>query len=265
MSRQLFNISMEGDTRTSLRKSWLCSVPLRVKNCFLMFRGSLLYFNLCCCLLSCHWAPLRRPWLLSLLTSPPGIYIYWWDSPGPSLLYLSQLLLTCTTLQFLHLLCRHSLDSLPYVHISCFGESTTGHSTLGVALPCWAEGKDNFPACTGDIMPNAAHNTTSILCGQGALLDHVQPVSSRTPGSFSPKHLSSLSSPRVYGCLGLFLLVQAFALLWVGLHEALVSTFVQPVQIPLDGSKIFQSVSHSSHSTTSSRNRTFFFSEETPP
>ena len=44
---QLSNISMEGDSMTSLGNLCLCSVTLTVKKYFLMFRVNLLGFSLC--------------------------------------------------------------------------------------------------------------------------------------------------------------------------------------------------------------------------
>jgi len=45
-SRQVFNISREGDSTTSLWNLFQCSVTLRVKK-FLMFRQNFLCFSLC--------------------------------------------------------------------------------------------------------------------------------------------------------------------------------------------------------------------------
>jgi len=48
MSRRLLNISREGDSATSLGNLCQCSVTLTVKkNCFLVFRWTLLCFSLC--------------------------------------------------------------------------------------------------------------------------------------------------------------------------------------------------------------------------
>ena len=45
--RQVFNISREGDSTTSLGSLFQCSVTLRGKKFFLMFRRNFLCFSLC--------------------------------------------------------------------------------------------------------------------------------------------------------------------------------------------------------------------------
>jgi len=47
LSRQVLNISKEGDSTTSLGNLFQCSVTLRGKKFFLMFRGNFLCFSLC--------------------------------------------------------------------------------------------------------------------------------------------------------------------------------------------------------------------------
>ena len=46
-SRRVLNISREGDSTTSLGSLFQCSVTLRVKKFFLMFRWNILSFSLC--------------------------------------------------------------------------------------------------------------------------------------------------------------------------------------------------------------------------
>jgi len=47
LSRQVLNISREGDSTTSLGSQFQCSVTLRVKKLFLMFRRNFMCFSLC--------------------------------------------------------------------------------------------------------------------------------------------------------------------------------------------------------------------------
>ena len=47
MSRRVLNISREGDSTTSLGSLFQCSVTLRGKKFFLMFRQNFLFFSLC--------------------------------------------------------------------------------------------------------------------------------------------------------------------------------------------------------------------------
>ncbi|KAK4826285.1 hypothetical protein QYF61_007132 [Mycteria americana] len=71
-------------------------------------------------------------------------------------------------------------------------------------------------------------------------------VSSRTTKSFSAKLFSSWSTPSIYLVSGLVPpQVQDFALHPVELYEVPVSPFLQPVQVPLDGSTTLWHISHS--------------------
>lgn len=171
---------MEGDSRTYQRKLWLGSVPLRAKNCFLMFWGNLLCFSFCPLspvlplgITEESLAPfsfnLRSRYLHTLMRFPWAFLTQGWTAPSLS--------------AFSHM-CNTPIPSSPLQifsglspvrpHLFCSGESTVGPCTPDMASPCWAEGKGHFPGSTGNIMPNAAHNITGLLCGQGTFLDHVQ-------------------------------------------------------------------------------------------
>jgi len=72
-------------------------------------------------------------------------------------------------------------------------------------------------------------------------------LSSKTPRSFNEKLLFQLIGPQhilVHGAIPPQ--VQDFAFPLVGLHEAPASSFLQPVEVPLDGNTSLQCVSHSS-------------------
>lgn len=87
MPRWLFNISMDGDSTTSLGKQCQCSVNLIVKKCFLMFRGNFLCFYLCLLpLWSYDWASLKRTWLCFYIPFRCIDKIF----PEPSLLQVEQ-------------------------------------------------------------------------------------------------------------------------------------------------------------------------------
>lgn len=64
-----------------------------------------------------------------------------------------------------------------------------------------------------------------------------------TPRSFSAKLLWSWVSPRQCWCLELFL-PRCRTLLFPLLHEVHVSSFLQPLQVPLDGSTTLWRISH---------------------
>lgn len=177
------------------------------------------------------------------------------------------------TLQSLHLLCRPSLGSLPYVHVSF----VLGNPQLDTALqfwPCNAEQKGRITFLDlQDICPMQPMVPLAFFVARTHCRITFTLVSRRTPRLFSSKHLSRLVFPSTYWCLGLFLLLWDFALPCAELHEVPVSTFLRPVRVPLGGSKTLQSVSHSSRwlggmlrvpSAPSSRNGTLF-PEEIPP
>jgi len=69
VSRQVLNISREGESTTPLGSLFQCSVTLRVKKFFLMFRWNSCVSLCALCPLSCRWAPLKRVW-----PHPPDIH-----------------------------------------------------------------------------------------------------------------------------------------------------------------------------------------------
>ena len=75
---------------TSLGKLFQCSIIHTVKKYFLIFRGSILCSSFAHCLLSWHWALLKRAWLCPLCTFPSGIYIHCGDLPVPPLFQAEQ-------------------------------------------------------------------------------------------------------------------------------------------------------------------------------
>ena len=60
---------------------------------------------------------------------------------------------------------------------------------------CWAEGKDPLPRPAGNVLPDAAEDSVSHLCHEGALLAHLNLVPTRTFRSCSSKLLSSWLAP----------------------------------------------------------------------
>lgn len=81
----------------------------------------------------------------------------------------------------------------------------------------------------------ASNHNLILLVGYSWLLSHS--VSSRTPGSFSAKLLSSWVPPECRWFSGILPPhMQDFAHLLAELHETFVSPPLQPVQVPLDGS-----------------------------
>lgn len=56
-----FSISKDEASTASVDKLYQCLITITVRNYSLMFRGNLRISVCACCLLSCHWTPLRRP------------------------------------------------------------------------------------------------------------------------------------------------------------------------------------------------------------
>jgi len=67
LSRQVFNISREGDSTTSLGNLFQGSITLRVKKFFLMFRWNFLCFSLC----PLPQAQLPQPFLIGQMLQSP--------------------------------------------------------------------------------------------------------------------------------------------------------------------------------------------------
>ena len=104
----------------------------------------------------------------------------------------------------------------------------------------------------GNALPNAAQDTVSRFCGKGTLMACVQPGAHQHPRVLFYKAAFQLGSPQhilVHGVVPPQ--VQDFALLLVEPHEVPVSPFLQPVQVPLDGSPTLWCVSRSSQFVSS--------------
>ena len=76
-SRQVLNVSREGDSTASLGSLCHCSGTLTGKEFFSILGGTSCVPACAHCPLSCHWAPLKRVWSHSLGIHPSHIYKYW--------------------------------------------------------------------------------------------------------------------------------------------------------------------------------------------
>jgi len=74
LTRQVLNISRGGDSTTSLGSLFQCSVTLRGKKFFLMFRRKFLCFSLCPLPLVLSLGTTKRVWPHPLDTHPSDIY-----------------------------------------------------------------------------------------------------------------------------------------------------------------------------------------------
>ena len=91
MSRQLFNISEDGGSTSSVGNLCRCSVTPAVKECFPIFRWNLLCFTLCPLPLVLSLGTTERAWLHPFRTSVQ-VFIYINKIlPQPSLLWAKQL------------------------------------------------------------------------------------------------------------------------------------------------------------------------------
>lgn len=130
-----------------------------------------------------------------------------------------------------------SEDSLVCPNFSCAWDARTGHSTLKWPHQYFRNGKDLLPWLAGNISPNMAQDTFSLCCK--GVCGSWQLGIQQDSRLFPAKLLSSWSGPCLRWCMGLFLWrCQAchFSLWHSYLCKVLVSPFLQPIQIPEDGS-----------------------------
>lgn len=145
-------------------------------------------------LLHRHWASLTKAWIHLLYTLSSSIYGHGWDPLEPPLLQMELFQLSALSTPPER---RGSpgLEASWWLYTglfpecqcpSCSKEPSTG---LGLQLQPhqhWAERKDHLLWCAGDILPNAAKNTFSLLSSNNILLTHLfNSVFTKTSRSFS--------------------------------------------------------------------------------
>ena len=145
--------------------------------------------------------------------------------------------------------CGPLLNSLQYVHVSSILQSRE-LDTAPYVWPHqhWIKGKDHLPWPASNIWSSAAEDTFALLSCKGTLLAHTQGGVHQDPKVLSCQVAFQPSGPQpvllVHGVVPPQ--KQNFALPLIALHEVLVSPFLQPVEVPLDGSTALQCISHSS-------------------
>lgn len=138
---------------------------------------------------------------------------------------------------------RHALV---YPRLCCTGEPCTGPSTPDVPHQCCGEGKDDLPQLAGNALPSAAQDDVALLCSKGTLLAHLQVVHQNPQVLFCKAAFQLISSQPVLvqGVVPPQGLDLAFA--FVDLHDVPISPFLQPTQVPLNGSTTAWCIGHSS-------------------
>ncbi|KAK4831516.1 hypothetical protein QYF61_018100 [Mycteria americana] len=113
----------------------------------------------------------------------------------------------------------------------------TGRSTPDVPHQGCVEGKGYVPPPAGNGLPNAAQEAVGGFCHKGTLLAHGQLAGNQDPQVLFCKAALKLVDPQPVLLPGIIPpQVQGFGLPFAELHKVPVSPFLQPVQVPLDGS-----------------------------
>ena len=107
----------------------------------------------------------------------------------------------------------------------------------------WVEGKDYISQPDSNALPNAAQNIFNVFCGKGTLLTHIQLGVHQVLFCKAAFHLGG--PQHILVCEVVLPQVQDFTLPLVEFHEVLVSLFLQPVKVPLDGTTTLRCISHS--------------------
>ena len=112
-------------------------------------------------------------------------------------------------------------------------------SLLYCGVQNWTQHSRCGPTSAINVLPNAAQDTTGVLCGKGPLLADVQPgVHQDLWVLFRKACLQVGGSKHMLVPEVVPPYVQDFAFLLVEHHDVPVSPLLQPVKVPLDGSMI---------------------------
>lgn len=77
VSSQIVSMLKDEDSTISLGNMFQCLILITIKKIFFMFKSNSFISVRTDCLFSCHWAPMRRVWLL-VLYGPLISYLYTW-------------------------------------------------------------------------------------------------------------------------------------------------------------------------------------------
>lgn len=124
---------------------------------------------------------------------------------------------------------------------SCMVMPRTLCSSPGMASPTLSREKESPPLTWWQYLSNSAKNTISFLCGKDTLLADVELGVQQEPRYFS----AGLGSPQLILMPGVVPPLGQDSVHLVELHEFPVSPTLQPVKVPLDGSRALLWVKHS--------------------
>lgn len=155
------------------------------------------------CLLSFHWASLRKGWcqLFYFLSTSPNKILPKPSPPQAQQPQLSQTLLEWQMLWVLHL-CGPLLDSHYCIHVLLMAEPRT--SAPEVSPQCSMQGKHHRPWHSGSSVPDAAHKAFGHSTHKSALKAIFNSLSVRTLGPQGPSTFQPVG-PVLHQCTELFL------------------------------------------------------------